>query len=865
MIKCGRNLSNMRKNPPPRFCRCIYRLFIPESDWNYFFNGIDEVYQGLRQSRGKWIANMWYWTQLGKSMPLLVSNAIGGYLDMFSNYFKTGLRNIRRHKGYSTINIIGLAVGLAVCILIFLGVHQELSYDRFHVNADRIFRMIEFEYLTSGEVLAYSQQGPELAAVLKSDFPEIEESTRFYTMSNRLVRFGNRLSYENDFAFADPQFLTMFTFPLKKGDPLTVLADPSSMVISERMAKKYFDKQDPIGKILHVDNQMDFIITGILENIPANSHMQFDFLVQFESIKNFGEQVTGWNDFYLDTYVLLNENVDYRELNPKIKDIVSKYSKGSDFYEKLQPLTSIRLFSNAILTPQVDGDITHVVIFSLIAIFILLIACINFMNLTTARSGQRAREISIRKVVGARRQELVRQFFGESILMAFISLIFAVGLVYLLLPAFNQLSGKEMTFEILRHIHVILGLLGITLTAGLIAGIYPALFLSAFQPAALLKSGRDSGQRGGGFRRALVIFQFVTTTVLIIGTVGVYQQMNFLRKQNLGYDKDQVMCLRLPRELAPKVDLIKTTLERNPMILSTAAASTVPGRRGALLTLDKWEGRDTQDRIEMGLVNVDPDFLSTFKLEMAEGRFFLKEFPTDKKEAVVVNEAAVRAMGMKDPLGKRLGSRSRIIGVVKDFNIRTLHHKVAPLMLTMNDLEMRHLFIKIVETNVPRTISSVEASWRSLAPEYPFEFQFLDESLEELYQADRHLGNIINTFAGLALFVACLGLYGLASFVVERRTKEIGIRKVLGASIPSIFHLLARDFIKWIVIANGISIPLAAYAMIKYLNSYAYHTSVGLVLFLIPAVMTLFAALLTVSWQALRAAAANPVKSLRYE
>ncbi|UCC38600.1 MAG: ABC transporter permease, partial [Candidatus Aminicenantes bacterium] len=340
----------MRKNPP-RLCRLIFKFFIPEYDWDYFFNCIDEVYQGLRQSRGKWIADIWYWAQLGKSLPVLVSNAAGGYFAMFSNYFKTGLRNIRRHKGYSALNIMGLAVGLAVCILILLNVQDELSYDRFHANADRIYRLIEFEHLTSGETLAFTQQGPELAAVLKSDFPEIEESTRFYTVSNRLVRFGDRLFYENDFAFADPQFLTMFTFPLKEGDPHTVLADPASIVISERMAKKYFDRQDPMGKILHVDNQLDFVITGILKNVPANSHLQFDFLVPFENMKHFGERVTGWMDFYCDTYVLLYENVSCRKLDPKIRDIVSKYSKGSNLYEKLQPLTSIRLFSNAILTP----------------------------------------------------------------------------------------------------------------------------------------------------------------------------------------------------------------------------------------------------------------------------------------------------------------------------------------------------------------------------------------------------------------------------------------------------------------------------------------------------------------------------------
>ena len=785
---------------------------------------------------------------------------------MFKNQIKTGLRNLWKYKAYSTLNILGLAVGLAVCILIFLWVQDELSYDRFHTNAHRLFRVIEHEDLTSGETLSYTQQAPELAAILKKDFPEIEESVRFETMRDRLVRFGERQFYEEGFAFADPEFLKIFTFPLKTGDPVTALSDPSSILISERMAEKYFDQQNPIGKTLNIDNQEDFIIAGVLENVPSNSHLQFDFLVQFERIKDFGREVKGWDSFYLDNYVLLTENVDYRDLNPKIRDTISKYTEGDDFYIDLQPLIRIRLFSNTILTPQVDGDIKYVVIFSLIALFILLNACINFMNLTTARSSQRAREIGMRKVVGARRQELIRQFFGESLLMAFISLIFAIGVVSLLLPYFSQLSGKEMTFGIFSHVHVILGLLAITLTAGLLSGTYPALFLSAFQPVHVLKSSGHLKIRGGALRRALVIFQFAMTTALIIGTLVVYKQLNFLRNQNLGFDKDQMMCIQFPRNLIPQKDNFKTMLARNPNILNTTSASTIPGRRGALITLDEWEGRDSEDRIEMGLVDADPDFLTAFKLEMTEGRFFSREFTTDARQAVVVNEAAVRAMGMQEPLGKSLlGRQRKIIGVIKDFHLQSLHHKVAPLALLMTKNRMRYFFVKIRGTNIPQTVGAVETAWHSFAPNYPFEFQFLDERLEKLYQADKRLGNIINAFAGLALFVACLGLFGLASFVAERRTKEIGIRKVLGASIPSIFYLLARDFIKWILIANVIAGPIAAYAMIRYLNSYAYHMKLGVIVFLIPVAMILIVALLTVSWQALRAATADPVRSLRYE
>lgn len=785
---------------------------------------------------------------------------------MLKNYFKTGIRTLFRHKGYSALNIMGLAVGLAVCILIFLWVQDELGFDRFHTNADRIYRVIEHEELSSGEILSYSQQGPALAPILKSDYPEILESVRYRVLGDRLVRFGDHKFYEKGFAFADPAILTMFTFPLTVGDSASALANPYSIVISENIAKKYFNHEDPLGKIIRVDNHTDFIISGVLKNIPSNSHLQFDFIAPFESIKDFGQEVTGWHSFYLDTYVLLAEAVNPQIVNQKIRNVIIEHSSDSPFFIDLQPLKRIRLYSNAILTPRVDGDIKYVVIFSIIAVFILLNACINFMTLTTARSSQRAREIGMRKVVGARRKELVNQFFGESLLIAFISLIFAVGLVLVLLPLFNQLSGKDLPLMVLIRPHVILGLLGITLTAGLISGIYPALLLSSFQPVAVLKNAISSGLRGKAFRRALVIFQFVLTTVLIIGTVVVYKQLNFLRQQNLGFEKDQVMIFRLPGKLREKTDLMKTTFERIPGVLSTAAASTVPGRRGATLTLETWEGRDSEDRFELGILDVDLGFLSTFELEMAEGRFFSRDFATDEQEAVIVNEATIRALGRKDLIGKWvLDPGLKIIGVIKDFNLRTLHHKIAPLVIGMRKSRLNHLFVKIAAENIPQTIASLRSSWNSLVPEYPFDFKFLDEQLEEFYRADKRIGKIINVFAGLALFVACLGLFGLASFVAERRTKEIGIRKVLGASNPAIFHLLARDFIKWILLANLIAAPIAVYAVMKYLSIYAYHMNLGLVIFLIPALLILLISLLTISWQAIRAATADPVKSLKYE
>ena len=780
------------------------------------------------------------------------------------SYVKIALRTIKRQKGFSFINIAGLAIGMAACILILIWVQDELSYDRFHANADRIFRVIEHEELAGGEVLSYTQQSPALGPVLKSEYPEILESVRYDSMSNRLVQHGEQKFFEKGFAFADPEFLTVFTFPLKTGNPATALRDPASIVISERMAEKYFNQADPMGKVLRIDNRVEYMVSGVMENVPGNSHLQFEFLAPFVTIKEFGESIDGWYDFYLDIYVLLADSADALEVNAKIRNVISEHSEGDSFTVDLQPLKRIRLFSNTILTPQVEGDIKFVVIFSLIAVFILLNACINFMNLTTARSGRRAREIGMRKVVGASRRQLIRQFFGESILMAFISLVFAVGLVNLFLPAFSQLSGKQISFSMLIQGRMILGLLGIALCAGLISGIYPALVLSALRPVTVLKRIVTSGARGTAFRRILVTFQFTMTSVLIIAMFVVFQQLNFLRKQDMGFDKDQVVCIRLPRDLIPKVDLLKTSFENIPGVMGASSASTIPGRRRALMSLNEWEGRASDDRIELGFIHVDEDFLSFFNLEMAEGRFYSKEFKSDKDEALVVNEAAVRAMNMENPQGKRVLD-VRIIGVVKDFHMRSLHHKVAPLAIVLDKNSARIVFVKIMTSNPSRTLASLESSWSSIAPEYPFEYRFLDEDLEQLYQGDRHLGKVVNTSAALALFVACLGLFGLASFVAEQRTKEIGIRKVLGASVAGIFSLLSRDFIKWVLIANVIAAPIAGYAMTKYLNAYAYHSNLGPVSFLLPLTLTLIVALLTVCWQVLRAAWADPVRSLRYE
>ena len=662
---------------------------------------------------------------------------------MIKNYIKIALRNLTRHKGYSLINIAGLAIGMACCILILLWVQDELSFDRFHENADSIYRVIQDIKFSDHSTTWAITQGP-LGPSLKEDFPEIVNFTRVTGRRFRLAYQDN--SFDEVLGMADGSIFEMFTFPLVEGDPQTALSDPHSIVLTEEMARKYFGDEHPIGKVLKADDEYDFLVTGILEEFPLNSHFRYDFLIPFIFGRELKYTVDNWRNSQFSTYVQIQEGIPYQEVVQKISGyLYEKPTIEKDAKLNLQPLGRIHLHSNYEFD-RPHGDITYVTIFSLIAFFILLIACINFMNLTTARSANRAREVGMRKVAGAYRRDLVRQFFGESILLAFIALIFAVGIVYLLLSVFNELAAKELSFEISGNIQTLSVLAGVALITGIIAGSYPALFLSAFQPADVLKGTLFSSNRGATFRKVLVVLQFSLTILLIVCTTIVYNQMNFMRNRKLGYDKEYLVYAVLRGDMRQQFDVVKEELLKNPNILAVTSSGTLPTYGYNFSnSLWRWEGQDPDEEILMRASFIDYNYFETLGLDIIEGRSYSKQFSTDPTEALIVNEEAVKVMGMESPLGKQLGigdNQAKIIGFVKNYHFRSLKQEIEPLILILNPSTCWALFAKLSSEDVSKTIGYMEKVWGEFASGYPFNYRFMDEAIDNLYHAEQQIGTL---------------------------------------------------------------------------------------------------------------------------
>jgi len=791
---------------------------------------------------------------------------------MFWNYLKVTWRNIKRYKGYSSINIIGLAVGLACCILILLWVQDELSYDRFHVQADDLCRAVTIYQKTEPATHYWPVCAP-LAPALKEDYPEIIKATRFTRLRRgQLVKYGDKSFLEAQICLADPDFFEMFTFPLLQGDPARALSDPNSLVITEEMAAKYFGSENPLGKILNINNEYDFTVTGILKNVPHNSHLQYDFLLPFIRIEDFEKDwavLDNWTLSGFATYVLLQKDASLQELNRKIKDYIPKHAAEKTDLLYLQRLKDIHLYSSHIqFSIEGQGNIKYVYIFSVIALFVLIIACINFMNLATARASNRAREVGMRKVVGARRPQLMGQFLFESVLMASFSLVLAVGLVELFLPAFRNLSGKPLDLGFFSNLNILLVIVAMTLITGFLSGTYPALFLSSLRPAKVLKGRLKTEGRGYLFRKILVVSQFSLSILLIICTLLVSSQVEYMRNRKLGLDKEQVVYMPIRSELVEKYDPLKIELLKNADIRNVAASSNIP-TYGVILTLDyiTWEGKDPEETKVFHATSTGYDFIETLNMEMIEGRSFSEEFPSDEN-AVVINETAQKIIGMEDPIGKRLmlgDTELPIIGIVKDYHFRSLHSEIEPLLLVNAPSLYRYILIKLDSGDIPGTLASIESTWKTFFPDTPFEYHFLDEAYDKLYRTEQRMGTLFNYFTGLAILISCLGLFGLASFMAEKRTKEIGIRKILGASVSGVVILLNREFIKWVLIANIIAWPVAYYAMFKWLQGFAYRTNMGVWIFASAALAAFAIAVVTVSYQSVKAATANPADSLRYE
>lgn len=785
---------------------------------------------------------------------------------MIKNYFKITLRNIFKHKGYAFINIAGLAIGMACCLLISIWVLDELSYDKFHENAPNLYRVEENQHY-SGRVYHVTVTPYPLGPALKDEIAGIQDAARVVWAGGHLLRYGDKTFFESDIRGVDPSFLRMFTFPLIRGNSETALDAPFSLVISEDMADKYFPNEDPLGKIVSVNNQYEFTVTGVLKNVPHNSYLQFDFLVPYEYLNKAGQTNEHFGSNSILTFVQLDNAASLAQVNESIFGFIRTKESQSSTDLELMPYTRIHLHAYFGFE-RTMGSMGYVYIFSVIALFVLVIACINFMNLATARSAKRAKEVGLRKVVGALKGHLIRQFYGESVMFALISLLFAVAIVTLLLPAFSSLSGKELSWSVTGLSGIVFGLVGITLVTGIVAGSYPALFLSSFQPVKVMRGSLKSGAGAARFRKVLVVFQFTLSILLIIGTTVVFKQLSFMQSKKLGWDKEHLAYISLRGDMQKSYQALKDELVRDKHVLSVSGSSHLPSNIGSNSGGARWEGKDPEQSVLIGFSSVDYDYIETLGLEMVDGRTFSRDFPADRSKTFIVNQVVADLIGKDVVVGEPfsfLGVNGEIVGVMKDFHFQSIRDKIDPLAIIVIPERLQFTLIRLAPGDVAASLSAVETIWQRVIPDYPLDLRFMDEQFDRMYRAESRIGTLFKYFTGLAIFIACLGLFGLASFTAEQRTREIGIRKVLGATVPQVTFLLCREFFLLVLLANVAAWPLAFYAMRKWLENYAYRTEVSLMIFVSALGLALGVALVSVFSQALRAAAASPANALKYE
>lgn len=809
---------------------------------------------------------------------------------MFKNYLKVTLRNLFRYKGFSLINISGLAIGVTACLLIMLYVQEEWSYDRHHEKADRIYRVILKGNVGGNDFNTATACAP-MAGTLLREFPEIEQTTRFRNFGFPVMRYKDKVFSEEKFYSADSTFFEVFTVPFLKGDPKTALNKPNAVVLTRSMAQKYFGQQNPLGKALNADNRRDYLVTGVVEDPPETSHFHFDFLGSLATYDD--SRNTQWvsNNYY--TYVLLKEGVEPEAVESKLPLLVRKYvdpqiqkavgitydqlvQSGGSYEYFLQPLTDIHLHSDLDYEIEPNGNAATVTIFGLIAAIILLIACVNFTNLATARSANRAKEVGVRKTLGSNRAQLVWQFLAETVFLAVMAVGIAVILVQLVLPWFNELTGKQLALGLSGSWMIWPLLAAVAGIVGVLAGIYPALFLASFKPVKVLRAagGRSREGHGGRLRSALVVFQFTVSIILIIGVFVVRNQLEFIQNKRLGFDKEHVVIVHKTDDIGAQIQPFMQSLKQHAKIINASNSNTLPGLPFNS-NVHQVEGAPSAEQHLLFDMRADHDFAATYQVQLTEGRYFSREWPTDSS-GIILNETAVRAMGIEQPVGKKViaagptpqqSDKYTIIGVVEDFHFESLHQKIRPMAIKLFDRKGfgRYISVRLAPGELQQTISYIENTWREFAGNQAFEYTFFDQDFAKLYDAEQRTSDVLTLFAGLAVIIACLGLFGLASFTTEQRTKEIGIRKALGASAAGVVVLLSRQFTGWVILANLIAWPLAYLLTQNWLQNFAYHTDFEFVHFIFAAGLALLIALVTVSYQTIRAALANPVESLRYE
>jgi len=807
---------------------------------------------------------------------------------MIKNYFKIAFRNFWRNKGFSAINILGLAIGIATCLIILLFVYNELSYDRFNLNSSRIVRVTFQGSSAGGEKFNEASIMPPVAQTMKADFPEVLDATRIRDYGNPRLISGDKSFKEDAFAFVDPNFFGVFTLPLIEGDAKSALADPNTVVITKALAHKYFGNEDPMGKVISFKegDKAAYKVTGIIEQVPVNSHFHFELFASMTSLPESKEPTWMSSNFY--TYLVLKDAHDYKNLEAKLPGMVDKYigpqmlqamhvslpdfrKKGNNLSFHLQRLTDIHLSTDFASDLSPSGDVRYVYIFGAIALFMLLIACINFMNLSTAGASKRSREVGIRKVLGSLKLDLVRQFLFESVVITAMAFLLAIIFVYLALPVFNNLAGQNLTLRFTEHPLLLPCILLLVLLTGILAGSYPAFYLSSFNPVTILKGKFISGKTSAGLRGGLVVFQFFISITLIVITTVVYKQLSYIQHRKLGYDKEQVMIIPVWM-LGKNATVFRDQLANDPRVLSISNSGYLPAGPSDNNNFFVYPGENADQMVKTLRYDVDENYIPALGIQLLTGRNFSRDFASDSL-AVVLNESAAKAFGWGEKAPGQTISTSNhsgekinyhIIGIVKDFHFRSLHELISPLVMVLSP-NQGMMIVKLKTTDVAGLITVLKSRWDGLGAEEPFTYSFLDERFNNTYQSEQKIGLILAIFAGLTIFIACLGLFGLAKFTAEQRTKEIGIRKVLGASVAAIVNLLSIDFLKLVLVAVVLATPVAWWAMNKWLMDFAYRIDISWWMFVLAAVTALLIALFTVSFQAVKSAIANPVKSLRTE
>ncbi len=852
---------------PPKIAEILIKACQNDDDSYQSLGDFEEVFNDISNEEGVIRAHLWYWSQLIKSIPDFFETSILWGFTMFKSYLKIAYRNLLKNKVYSVINIAGLSIGLACTILILYYVKFETSYDKYHENADRTYRIVQ-ENWTGVSV--------PLVTAIKSDFPEVEAAvmTDYHSRNNKkLFGYGEKRFYEDKFLLAGDDFFRLFSYQFLYGDPGTALNEPASVVLTESTSRKYFGEGNPVGKVLSYENEMNLIVTGVVKDVQQNSHFVFDLLGSFNNINNYykWDYSDQWGSMNFQSYLLLFDNSSIEAVENRINNILKEKRGEYQRHHSLQLITDIHLKPKTRGEYGRRGNILHIYYYIAITFVILLVASINFTNLATAHSLKRAREVGLKKVFGAKKYQLVKQYMGEAILISCISIPAAIFMSKLFYPYFKEITGLPVDLIIINNLNLVIMLIGIALLAGVISGSYPGFFASSLKPVKIFRQRVIKQSGGMSLRNVLLLVQFTISVFAISCLLIVSGQITYIKNKDLGMDKDQILIVDLSRELSDKYPVIKNELSNLGIIKDLTGISNLPSDGGYYQTA-WWEGQEDPDEGEMmRWMWADKDYFNTFGTHLLEFDENLINSLNENNRGYILNETAARYIGLENPVGKSFtnrhdnSDRGKIVGIVRDFHYKSLHHMLEPYYIKIGGISFYHLAIKLNTGDMSRALDQIGRVWNETFPNRPFVYSFFDEDFERMYKSESRMSKVFNYFSFIAILLACMGLFGLTAFVVENKTKEIGIRKVLGSSVPGIIKSISMDFILLILGANVLAWPIAYYLMNKWLVNFAYKIDIGIVTFISAGLAVFILAIITISVRTVKAAYMNPVDVLRYE